>query len=137
MNKKKVTGRNWLLSIASSLVILSLFSCGGGGNKSANTGISKESCIDSIKSIEAKLKTIQSPDAFTYNRAINAYMQFVNNFPNDTMAPVCLFDAANIAMSLTQYQRAINIYDTITIKYPAFKERPIAFLYAGLFTTIS
>jgi len=71
--------------------------------------------------MEAKLKTLQTPDAYTYNRAITAYTRFANSFPDDTMAPVCLFDAANISMSLTQYQRAINYYDTISTKYPTFK----------------
>ncbi len=105
---------------AGSLAFLLLYSCGGAGNKNAN-GISMESCIDSIKSIEAKLKTIQTPDAYTYNRAITAYTRLASNFPNDTMAPTCLFDAANISMSINQYQRAINFYDTISTKYPTFK----------------
>jgi len=96
-----------------------LYSCGG-GNKGAGT-MSKQACIDSIKAVEAKLKTIQNPDAYTYNKAITAYTRFANSFPDDTMAPVCLFDAANISMSLSEYQRAINYYDTISTKYPNFK----------------
>lgn len=100
-------------------VALLLYSCGN-GNKNAN-GISRQSCIDSIKAVEAKLKTIQTPDAYTYNHAISVYTRFASNFPDDTMAPACLFDAANISMSLNQFQRAINFYDTISTKYPTFK----------------
>jgi len=106
-------------TIAAGTLTLLLFSCGN-RNQSAN-GVSRQSCLDSIKAIESKLKTIQTPDAYTYNHAITLYTRFANNFPNDTMAPACLFDAANISMSLNQYQRAINYYDTISQKYPAFK----------------
>ena len=62
-----------------------------------------------------------TPDPYTYNLAVNNYLKFANTFPNDTFAPACLFDAANISMSLNQYQRAIHLYDTVSLKYPAFK----------------
>jgi len=107
-------------SIAVGSIAFVLFSCGSGGNKNAN-GITRESCIDSIKVVEEKLKAVQTPDAYIYNHAITAYTRLANNFPNDSMAAGCLFDAANISMSLTQYQRAINFYDTISTKYPTFK----------------
>lgn len=117
------------LIIGCGLLAIGLYSCGG-GNKSAN-GISRQSCLDSIKSIEAKLKTIQTPDPYIYTRAINAYTRFANNFPDDTMAPACLFDAANISMSLNQYQRALNLYDTISAKYPTFKRVPDCYFIRG------
>ena len=116
-NQLSVISRNLLLAVSCGLLTISLYSCSG-GNKG---NLSKQACIDSIKTMEAKLKTLQTPDAYTYNRAITAYTRFANSFPDDTMAPVCLFDAANISMSLTQYQRAINYYDTISTKYPTFK----------------
>ncbi len=106
--------------ITGSTAAICLYGCGGGGNKAA-TGMDRQASLDSIKSIETKLKTTQTPDAYTYNVAVTAYLKFAGNFPTDSMAPVCLFNAANIAMSLNQYQRAINIYDTISTKYPTFK----------------
>lgn len=127
--RSSIISRNWLMSLTSSLLVLGLCSCGG-GNKSSN-GVTRESCIDSIKTIEAKLKTIQTPDANTYNRAITIYTRFANNFPDDTMAPGCLFDAANISMSLNQYQRAINFYDTISTKYPTFKRLADCYFIRG------
>lgn len=107
-------------TITTGSIALLLCSCAGSGNKGASSA-NRQALIDSIKTIEAKLKTIQTPDVVIYNRAITAYTRFVSNFPDDTMAPVCLFDAANISMSLNQYQRAINLYDTISTKYPTFK----------------
>lgn len=121
--KKQISRKSLVVSCKSiigfGLIGITLFSCGGGSKNSST--ISREACLDSIKSVEAKLKTIQTPDAYTYNHAIATYMRFADNFPNDSMTPGCLFDAANISMSLTQYQRAINLYDTISMKYPNFK----------------
>lgn len=109
-----------LIATSCSLLATLFSSCGNSGNANKN-GISRQACIDSIKSIEAKLKTTQTPNPYTYNLAITDYTRFANNFPNDTLAPLCLFDAANISMSLAQYQRAINFYDTVSTKYPTFK----------------
>ena len=124
MKLKSVFNHTRVMILGSSFLVpmviaISLCGCGG-GTKSAN-GLNKQTCLDSIKSIEAKLKTMQMPDAATYNRAINAYMLFATNFPDDSAAPASLFNAANITMSINQYKRAINMYDTITIKYPAFR----------------
>ena len=119
MKSKSIVSYGSLVISSSLIALISLCGCGG-GSKSAN-GLSKQACLDSVKSIEAKLKTTQVPDAYTYNRAITAYTRFANNFPDDSAAPACLFNAANIAMSINQYQRAINMYDSITIKYPTFK----------------
>jgi len=118
------TNTNWLLAklfIAGS-IILFIYSCGGGSNN--NSTVSRQSCINSIDSAEAKLKQTMTPDAELYNTAITSYLKFADNFPHDTLAPVYLFNAANIAMSLTQYQRSINLYDTITVKYPTFRKAP-------------
>jgi tetratricopeptide (TPR) repeat protein len=115
-----------LIPYSLSLITLAFlwYGCGGGGNKGtvANSDTLRQSCLNSIKTIEAKLKTTVTPDAYTYNTAITTYLKFANSFPNDSMAPKCLFDAANISMSLNQYQRAINLYDTINTKYPTFKK---------------
>ena len=119
---KAQNSRKWLVASCKSIIGLGLLGIilSGCGSKGTNTA-NREACLDSIKSVEAKLKTIQTPDAYTYNHAIATYMRFANSFPDDSMAPSCLFDAANISMSLTQYQRALNLYDTVTIKYPNFK----------------
>src|ERR1700685_4200988 len=121
--KTQISRKSLVVSCKSIIVLglsgIVLYGCGG-GSKSTNT-VSREDCLDSIKSVEAKLKTIQTPDAYTYNHAIATYMRFADNFPNDSVTPSCLFDAANISMSLTQYQRALNLYDTISMKYPNFK----------------
>jgi TolA-binding protein len=122
--KSSVVSRKLLLTACYGALIISLVSCNGGGNKNATTNatMSREACIDSIRSVEAKLKTLKTPDPYTFNMAITAYTRFASNFPNDTMAPSSLFNAAGIAMSLNQYQRAVSLYDTINTKYPTFRK---------------
>jgi len=111
-----------LLAISCGLLTISLYSCGGGNKGVAgNSDTLRQSYLNSIKASEAKLKTTMTPDPYTYNLAVSNYLKFANAFPNDTFAPACLFDAANISMSLNQYQRAIHLYDTVSLKYPAFK----------------
>lgn len=108
----------------SIITLVFLFSCGSGGNKgvAGNSDTLKQSCLNAIKASEDKLKTTQTPDPYTYNLAVSNYLKFATNFPADTFAPMCLFDAANISMSLNEYQRAVNLYDSVTIKYPNFKK---------------
>jgi tetratricopeptide (TPR) repeat protein len=120
MKTKSIVSRYWIFVISIGLLAIGFYGCGG-GNKSQG-GMDKQALIDSIKSTEAKLKTIVTPDAVIYNRAIGNYLKFASNFPDDTMAPACLFNAANISMSLNQYQRAVNLYDSVVVKYPNFKK---------------
>lgn len=107
--------------IIAGLLLTGIYGCGGNSNKNTPATVDRQACIDTIKLMEAKLKLIKTPDVPTYNRAINAYLRFADNFPKDSMTPACFFDAANIAMSLSQYQMAINYYDTVNVKYPAFQ----------------
>jgi TolA-binding protein len=121
--RSSVISRQLLVILGSGLLTVGLYSCGGGNkNGSGNTTPSRQSSIDSIKSIESKLKALKTPDAYIFNQAITEYTRFASNFPGDTMSPSFLFNAAGIAMSLNQYQRAISLFDTINIKYPSFRK---------------
>ncbi len=102
-------------------VSLLLFSCGGGKNGKMDSAELRKSGIDSIHSVEAKLRNLTTADPTLYNKALLTYSSFATNFPDDTMAAYCLFRAANYASNLNQYQRALSIYDTISKKYPNFK----------------
>ncbi len=121
-NQWPVVSRKVFLVLSCGLSTIGFSSCGGGTKGTAgNSDTLKQSCLNSIKAMEAKLKATISPDPVVYNQAVSTYLKFANNFPNDTMAPMCLFDAANISMSLNQYQRAVNLYDSVNVKYPTFK----------------
>ncbi len=118
-----VLSRKRLLALSCGLLTIGFYSCSSGGSNgtAANSDTLRQSDLNAIKAIEAKLKTTMTPDPYVYNQAVSAYLKFANSFPNDTMAPMCLFDAANISMSLNQYQRAVNLYDSVNVKYPTFK----------------
>lgn len=107
--------------IAVGCLLPLLFSCGGGNNGAGSERLRK-SCVDSINSVEAKLKNLTAPNPVIYNEAINSYTHFATSFPNDSMAAGCLFRAAIFSANLNQYQRALSIYDTINRKYPNFKD---------------
>ncbi|HTB32132.1 MAG TPA: tetratricopeptide repeat protein [Bacteroidia bacterium] len=122
MKKNSTLKTVYFSALAAGSFALLFAGCGGGNKGTAgNSDTLRQSCLNSIKNNEAKLKTTVTPDAYTYNSAITSYLKFANSFPNDTMTPGCYFDAANISMSLNQYQRAIKLYDTVALKYPSFK----------------
>jgi len=120
---KSVTSYNLLIAISFGLLAIGFYSCSGGGKGTAGSSDTlRQSCINAIHASETQLKTLHTPDAAVYNNAITAYTRFADNFPNDTVSPAYLFNAAGIALSLNQYQRAINLFDTINTKYPSFKK---------------
>jgi TolA-binding protein len=98
-----------------------LYSCNG-GNKDAGSSDARQTSLDSIKSVETKLKNAAkpAPDFANYTHVINLYTNFATDFPNDSLSPIFLLRAATFESSLGQYNKAINIYDTISVKYPSF-----------------
>lgn len=125
--KKHISKQLFVLVAGLGIFVGSFYGCGRTGAKA----VSKQACLDSIKAVEAKLQNEKTPDITLYNHAIDAYMHYAGNFPDDTMAPACYFDAANIAMSLSQYQRALHLYDTVCIKYPNFRKVPDCIFIEG------
>jgi outer membrane protein assembly factor BamD (BamD/ComL family) len=80
--------------------------------------------IANVKAIEIKLSTQPTLDPTSANIAVTAYTAFVNKFPDDTVSPKFLFKAANLVMTIGQYDRAIRLYDSICTKYPGFRYVP-------------
>ena len=129
--KSSVVSRKSLVICLSFFILhcsffILLQGCGGSGQKGAggNSDTLRQSCINTISALETKLKTASTPDPYTYNLTITAYTKFSDNFPQDTLAPVCLYKAAQMAMSLNQYQRALTILDNAATKYPTFRRLP-------------
>ncbi len=117
-----VISRQSMAIIGCGLALAGFSSCNGNKSPNGNSAITREACVDSIHAVEGKLKDLTTPNPVIYNKAINAYTAFATNFPADSMAPMCLFRAAIFAANLNQYQRALSLYDTVSKKYPNFKD---------------
>lgn len=65
---------------------------------------------------------------------ISAYEQYAVDFPDDSLAPVYLFKAGDIAMNTGRSNKAITFYSRIIEEYPGYPKVPEAlFLQAYVY----
>src|SRR6185312_4659393 len=91
----------------------------------------KKTDINAIHAAEANIKALTTLDTYNANLAITAYTKFTAQFPDDTLAPVFLFEAAKMASSSGQFQRALGFYDNLCTKYSNFKRIPDCIFIEG------
>ena len=87
----------------------------------------KKKALDRISVSEAKIfgdSTATLPDQKTGMEMIQAYADYANAWPKDTISAEFLFKGAEIAMNLNQSGMAIEYYNRILLYYPGFKKRP-------------
>jgi TolA-binding protein len=87
----------------------------------------KNKALDRIAAAEAKIfgdSTATIPDETTGMEMIQAYVDYANAWPKDTISAEFLFKGAEIAMNLNQSGMAIEYYNRILLSYPEFKKRP-------------
>ncbi len=104
------------------LLVLSVILVAGCGVNSQ-----KKKALDRIAASEAKIfgdSTATIPDQKTGMEMIQAYADYANAFPKDTISAEFLFKGAEIAMNLNQSGMAIEYYNRILLYYPEFKKRP-------------
>jgi TolA-binding protein len=128
--------KNWLPVFA--IVIASFMASCSSKQQSQNQqstapaqDTSREALLNAVTAAETNLKTLTTIDAYNANLVITAYTKFVGHFPNDSLAPRFLFNAAKWAMSSGQYPRALSFYDNICAKYPTSKKIPDCIFVQG------
>jgi TolA-binding protein len=87
----------------------------------------KKKMLSRIAANEAKIfgdSTATIPDQKTGMEMVQAYTDYANAWPKDTISAEFLFKGAEIAMNLNQSAMAIEYYNRILLSYPAFKKRP-------------
>ena len=98
----------------------------------AACGPSKEKQESRIVSMEERLFT--SENGFTHARAdslIQLYRDFAANYPDDSLAPVCLFKAASMTMNMQDGPGSIALFDQIRESYPDFEKAPLCLFFTG------
>ena len=71
-------------------------------------------------------------------QAINAFYEFASNCKTDTLAPVFLLKAGQVAQSINKYTQAQSFFIKCTDEFPNFKNRGAAlFLLAQLYDNAS
>lgn len=87
--------------------------------------------IDSIERVLYSTAATEPINVKNGELAVNAYANFAEAFPTDSMAPDYLFKAAEVASSIRLTQPAINYFDKLLKQYPNHKKAPIALFLKG------
>ncbi|MBE0639617.1 MAG: tetratricopeptide repeat protein [Bacteroidales bacterium] len=115
---KKVTG-NLIFAL---LLVLVLSSCSSPRSKA----------VTQIESIESALFSEAGMiDREKVGELIDAYLLFVETYPTDTLAPVYLFKAGDMAMNTNRSVQAIQFYGRIIEEYPDYPKLPEAMFLQG------
>lgn len=62
---------------------------------------------------------------------VRMYMQYANDFPSDSLAPIYLYKASDIALNISHIDTAIICLDKIIEQYPDFKDVSSCYFWKG------
>jgi outer membrane protein assembly factor BamD (BamD/ComL family) len=102
------------------VVVIMLVAVGCGANSE------KKKALERIANQEAIIfgdSTATIPDQATGLAMIQAYADYANAWPEDTISAEFLYKGAEIAMNLNQPGMAIDYYNRILLDYPQFGKR--------------
>ena len=115
--------------------ILLLAACGTTEQPAVEAGkISPPGTIERITQQELAL-TDTSVKIFDQRKALalyGVYMEFADQYPQDSMAPEYLFRAARMAKPLRKAAEAIALCDRIITNYPQWKVLPAIWMMKGI-----
>ncbi|MEI7499489.1 MAG: tetratricopeptide repeat protein [Bacteroidota bacterium] len=104
---------------------------------------SREKTINRINNLE---NSLFSPEAISFNKEKadslqTYYMDFIKDYPKDSLAPGYLFKAANIAMNSGDGNKALLFFDQYIQDYPDQSKAPMcmffkAFIYENMLQNI-
>ncbi|PLW91763.1 MAG: hypothetical protein C0592_14245 [Marinilabiliales bacterium] len=93
----------------------------------------KEQLIDDIKAKE-QIVSESIGDQFDKSTAESLrqdYLQFANEYPDDSLAPVFMHKASELAINLNMPQEAVSTIDSLIIKFPDYQFLPDAWFFKG------
>lgn len=95
-------------------------------------GQNREERLAEIKAFEDSI--FESPiaaDTATANRLTELYVNFVNKYPKDSVAPEFLMKAADIQSNVLHTERAVGLFDRVIEEYPDFEDVPMCYFLKG------
>jgi TolA-binding protein len=81
----------------------------------------KDQFKEAVRLAEEKIKASKVFDAQVAAGAIKAYIDYANEFPNDSISADYYFRSAGLATASGNYDQAILFYNTVADKYPTYK----------------
>jgi outer membrane protein assembly factor BamD (BamD/ComL family) len=117
------------------LLILLLAACSTADQPSTDASkVAPEGIVQRITEQETAL-TDTSVKVFDKRKALElyaVYLEFVEKYPQDTMAPEYLFRAARMAKPLHKSTEAITLCDRIIKEYPNWRVMPAIWMMKGI-----
>ncbi|HNQ67669.1 MAG TPA: hypothetical protein PKN32_04775 [Bacteroidales bacterium] len=112
------------------IIVLAVFSC----KPSKKELTEQEKLKNEIVNIEKELYKSEEINEELAIQIIEKYIEFVNEYPNDTIAPDYLFKAAEISMNIGESEDAIAFLTRIEKNYKKYSNYPACvFLKAFIF----
>ncbi|MFZ4741282.1 MAG: tetratricopeptide repeat protein [Bacteroidales bacterium] len=101
-----------------SLVILSIFALSA--CKSA-----RDKSIEQISILEKELiSSTTKIDSVKAQQLIDLYINYADQFKNDSITPFFLFKAADISMNIMKPMQSIDLLNKVMLNYPNFTKAP-------------
>jgi tetratricopeptide (TPR) repeat protein len=118
--KKQIKMRNvFLHSIL--LVGLLLVSCNS----------RQEKLMSEIKKLEETVRNQTVPGKEEGNKLVVKYLEFADAYPEDTITPTILYNAARVSVSISNPQQSVDILQRLIDKYPESKPIADAYVFLG------
>jgi tetratricopeptide (TPR) repeat protein len=117
------------LSLSLLVALLALMACQPGSTSStASDSMDKAAQIQRLeKKLRSNTQTAEL-DTATAEQLIASSREFVKTFPKDTLSPMFLFKAAEVARGLGNYNLAINLWGQMEKQYPTHSKAPEALM---------
>lgn len=94
---------------------------------------SRKQSLNHITELQAKLDSvltdmpILTPEQKVHaDELILAYSQFVENYPDDSLAAKFMFETSRLKLMIPDYAAALQILESLVEKYPADEQAPLA-----------
>lgn len=100
----------------------------------ASCGPKKSESVKEIQDLENTITPpmIFSPDHSVCSQLLSKYMQFAEAFPKDSLAPIYLYKAAELAQNIAIYDTCILCADRFIESYPDSKQLGDAYMLKGI-----
>jgi outer membrane protein assembly factor BamD (BamD/ComL family) len=94
---------------------------------------SREKSVSKIQDLE---KSLYSQQTYTFNKAKSdslfiLFDDFLARFPGDSLSPVYLFKAVNLAIAVSDGNKALSLLDQFIQKYPDHPKAPVCWFFKG------
>jgi len=84
-----------------------------------------------VDSIISEKQVLTPEDRLITNELIEAYLMYAENYPEDSLSPAYVFEAAGLKAYIPDLQGAISIYNSVYEKFPESRQAPLSLMAVG------